>query len=283
MKKQEKEKLHKRAARLKEYLSAIEQGNFEFSVNLENEVIEELEELAIILLTWYNISSDNYDSPTEKLLDFVLQIRVKKKDAQFKFNQENIDKIIRLDKQLQHVFIESKKEADSEIHRLKEKMQKNNDIDSVLIEFELTNVVFSQENKSIFHGNNFDYDLFSSNPFFAGELNTPHWNTIYYKTDEYKSTEKSLAECWNKIPFFDLSTQHNISNQFTVKFITDENNRKWVERVYADTAKCIVGNAFIYIYEQGSYTLSEMLDIKEIWIKINNVRYKFNISSYEQF
>jgi len=178
MKKEEKEKLHNRAARLKEYLSAIEQGNFEFSVDLENKTMEELEELAKILATWYGV--DGYDSPTEKLLDFVLQIRVKKKDAQFVFNQENIDKINRLDKQLQYIFAKSKQEADSEIYRLKEKMQKDTNIDSVSTEFELINIVFSQQNKSIFFGKDFGFDLFSSNPFFTGELNTPLWQTIYY-------------------------------------------------------------------------------------------------------
>jgi len=167
-----------------------------------------------------------------------------------------------------------KKEADIEICRLKEKMQKDNDIDSVKIEFELTNIVFSKGKKSIF----VRYDLFSDNPFFTVEHNIPIWETIYYKTDKYKSTEKSLAECWNQIPFFDLSTQHNINNIFTVKFIEDENNRIQVERSYSNSTKCTVGNVFNYIYEQGCYTLSEMLGIKEIWVRINSVNYKFKIS-----
>jgi len=297
MKKRERELLRK----VGEYKFAIMQNNFDFTSELENKSVYELEEMAQFLNVMYTSavnydfpseaesvydenkialinSADNYDSPTEKLLDFVLQLRVQKKDVQFNFNQENIDKIIRLDSQLQHIFDKSKKEADSEICRLKEKKQKDADIESIATEFELTNIVFSQQDKSIFFGKNFDYDLFTSNPFFSGELNTHFWRTIYYKTNEYKSTEKSLEECWNEIPFFDLSTQHNISNHFSVRFMADENNRKWVERIYTDSTKCIVGNTFNYIYEQGCYTLSEMLDIKEIWININNVSYKFKIS-----
>ena len=292
------ERERKRLRKLIEYSHAIKQNNFYFISDLQNESLSELENMASILNALYRsgitnrdfpsgapldeqieivqiINTDKYESPTEKLLDFVLQLRVQKKDARFKFNQENIDKIIRLDRQLQDIFDKSKKEADSEIYRLKEKMQKDNDMDSISVEIELTNIVFSENKKSIFYDRT--HDLFSSNPFFTVEHNIPLWKTIYYKTDEYKSTEKSLAECWNKIPFFDLSTQHNISNHFTVKFTTDENNRNWVERIYADSAKCIVGNPFIYIYEQGCYTLSEMLDIKEIWININNIRFKFKI------
>jgi len=32
-----------------------------------------------------------------------------------------------------------------------------------------------------------------------------------------------------------------------------------------------------FTVEHGCYTLSEMLDIKEIWININNVGYKFKL------
>jgi|GEM_PF-6976523 len=272
MTKRERERL----GRVMEYLSAIEQNNYDFTSEIESKSVRELENMAIFLNDFYGSKADKYDSTVEKLLDFVLQIRVQKKNEQFIFYQRNVDKIVRLDRQLQDISIKSKKEADNEIYRLKEKMQKDNDISSVQIEFELAYISFSKEYGSIcYYGNEFDYDLFSRNPFFSGELNTPLWKTIYHKTDEYKSTEKSLAECWNEIPFFDLSTQHTISNYFTVKFMTDENNRKWVDRVYADTPKCIVGSAFFYIYEQGCYALSEMLDIKEIWININNVIYKF--------
>ena len=267
-----------RKARFKRYFSAIEHNDYSFTSELENKSVRELENMAESLNILYGSWAENYDTPTEKLLDFFLQLRVQKKDAQLNFSQENIDKISRLDMLLQDFFAKSKKEADSEIYRLREKMQKDNDIDSILVEFELVNIVFSEGNKSIFFGNNLDYDLFSSNPFFTGELNTPFWKTIYYKTDKYKSTEKSLAECWNEIPFFDLSTQHGISNHFSVRFMTDENNRKWVERIYDDSIKCTVGNAFNYIYEQGCYTLPEMLDIKEVWINVNNVGYTFKIS-----
>lgn len=291
--------------KLSKYKFAVMQSNFDFISELENKSVRELEEMALLLNAEYITSTANsdfpseldslyetiekddlyylkknydykYDSPTEKLLDFVLQLRVQKKDARFKFNQENIDKIVRLDKQLQDIFDKSKKEADSEIYRLREIMQKDNDIDSISVEFELTNIVFSQKKKSIFFDRT--HDLFSSNPFFTVEHNIPRWKTIYYKTDTYKSMEKSLAECWNEIPFFDLSTHLNISNQFTVKFITDKGNRIWIERIYDDSTKCTVGNAFNYIYEQGCYTLPEMLDIKEIWISINNVSYKFKNS-----
>ena len=274
-----KKKIKEYRAMVRECLTAIEQNNLSFTSELENKPVNDLENMAGYLDALYGSWADNYDSPTEKLLDFVLQLRVQKKDAQFNFNQENRDKIVRLDKQLQDISDKLKKEADSEMDRLKEKMQKDNDINQVKVEFELTNIVFSEENKSIFLGHYLDHDLFSSNPFFTGELNTPFWKTIYYKTDEYKSTEKSLAECWNEIPFFDLSTRHNISNQFTVRFMTDENNRKWVERIYDGSTKCTVGNAFVYIYEQGCYTLSEMLDIKEIWINVTHVDYRFKILS----
>ena len=115
---------------------------------MENEKIEELEELAKSLAIRYSVGDiygNKYDTPTEKLLDFVLQIRVQKKDTQFDFNQENINKILRLDRQLQDIFIKSKQEADSEICRLKEIMQRDNAIDSISVEFEMANIVFSQQ------------------------------------------------------------------------------------------------------------------------------------------
>jgi hypothetical protein len=274
MKKQEKEKFEMRATKLKEYLFAIEQGNFEFSIDLENETIGELEELAKVLAIWYS----EYDSPEEKLLDFVLQTRVRKLNEQFVFNPENTDKIIRLDRQLHDFFTKLKKEADDERSRLKEKMSKDNDIDQISVDFELTNIVFSNGNKGIFHGSESDYDLFLDNPFFK-EFNRPCWKTIYYKTDTYKTMETALAKVWDEIPLFDLSTKQGINSRFNVHFETDENNRKWVTRNYAEPVQCKVGNAFLYIYEQGNYTLSEMLSMEEIWCYINNVEYKTKVLS----
>lgn len=95
------------------YEFAIMQNNFDFISELENKSVRELDAMASLLKALYNTSMANsdfpseldslyetkekddlyylrknydykYDSPTEKLLDFVMQLRVQKKDARFK-------------------------------------------------------------------------------------------------------------------------------------------------------------------------------------------------------
>jgi len=96
-----------------EYRYAVKQKNFDFTSELESKSVNKLEDVALLLNAFYTtsianryfseeapleeatevigiIDEDTYDSPTEKLLDFVLQLRVQNKDAKFNFNQKNI-------------------------------------------------------------------------------------------------------------------------------------------------------------------------------------------------
>jgi hypothetical protein len=176
--------------KIQKYLSELQQDKSEFTAELETMSVAELETLAGETEKQY---SDNYkkNALITRLLQFVLTYRKLHLDRQFSFNQENIDKIASLDRQLQTFFTKIKNEVEKLISYHTEQMKQNKDIQ----QFSVGVLLYEEDwlegtNLSAF----MDIDYFN----FFRDIHL-YWNV--YDSDIQHNSE---------FPFFDFYTRHEL-------------------------------------------------------------------------
>jgi hypothetical protein len=232
--------------KIKKYADFIKRGKYDFTFELENYSVEELEKLADA--SWQN------DDEAQELFRLILKYRKRKLNQQFVFNQENIDKIVRLNEQLKDSFKQMQNEVKQEFLRLNERT-KANEIDgfcldctgSILAEFpckdvSISDYAFLPHAYSILNGNLLSAS-FSSN-----------------------SDIEQIRQC----KLFDFST--NFAEKIgtgTVRFKTDKDGKKsisagveWLSN--KELAQCHIGYVFYKLYSDSCFSLSDMLQIYSV-------------------
>lgn len=257
------------------YLSEIEHNKCDFVAELETLSISELEKMAGKITEQF---CDDYKKNDLlcRLLTFVLTFRKLHLDRQFTFNQENIDKIAALDKQIQTFFSKIEKEVEKIIVFRTKLMKQNQDIRRISVG------VFLHDEDWL-ESTNID-SFMDINYFYFFRTKDLYW-TVYdsdtendTKFDRMPNLSELHDETITAFPFFDFSTRHELGKQIKIEFTIDDHGHKTPITTF-DTKqneiyKCSIGEFLYFIHKYSLFSLSDLLCVKEINCNVNDILYK---------
>jgi hypothetical protein len=261
------------------YLSEIEYDKYDFVAELETLSVSELEKMAGKITERY---SDDYrkNALLSRLLEFVLTFRKLHLDRQFSFNQENIDKIAALDKQLQTFLSKIEKEVEKIIAFRTKLMKYNQDIRRISV-----GVLLYADDWIDATGIDSFMDI---NYFYFFRTKDLYWTVYDSDTENNSKLDRMLSflpnlselsdETITAFPFFDFSSQYKLGNQIKIKHIKDDYGRKTVVATFdaeqKGANKCSIGAFLYFIHKYSLFSLSDMLCVKKINCNVNDILYE---------